>query len=156
MISLIQKWCNENASHDKMLKELIFIINATQNGLDCLFTDTIDDKNTINYCVPCDKNVDTYGRNAGICFSESAAHEAIKEMLNSYALLLLPWFQNDTPSIDLCVKLKWSPVAVIQDENGAEKEIFDALFKFEKCDNKFGFCVRSVIPLLDYKRGDEI
>ncbi len=152
MITLIEKWRNENATDEQVLKELLFILNISKNGIDLFTSKSADEKQQIKYCIPCCEDVDTYGRKAGICYSESVAREAIMEMFNSYAILLLPWLQTEKEEVDLCVKLKWTPVAVATDENGAQENIYDAMFKFEKCDNKIGFCVKSVTPLLGYKK----
>ena len=150
-MTLIEKYKDEAISDDQILKNLTFIINATKNGLDLFTTDSTDETNQITYCVPCGEDVETYGKIPGICYSESIARNAIIEMFNSYGMLLLSWLKNEQEEIDLCVKLKFTPVAITVDENGVQKEIFDAIFKFSKCNNKIGFCVRRVIPLLGKK-----
>lgn len=150
-MTLLEKFRNEAASDDQILKEILFIINATKNGLSLFTTDCTDETKQIQYCVSCDEDVETYGKIPGICYSESTAHNAILEMFNHYAMHLLSWLKSDQKQIDFCLKLKYTPVAIVSDENGVQKEIFDAIFKFAKCDNKIGFCVKMVIPLLGKK-----
>ncbi len=155
MITLIEKWRNENATDEQILKELLFIINATKNGLDLFTTESTDESKQIQYCVPCSDYIDTYGKLPGICYSEATARDAILEMFNNYAIHLLSWLKNDQEEIDFCLKLKFTPIAIVTDESGAQREIFEAIFKFAKCENKIGFCVKAVIPLLG-KKSEEV
>lgn len=150
-MTLLERFKNEAVSDDQILKEILFIINATKNGLDLFTTESADESEQIKYCVPCGNDVETYGKVPGICYSEATARDAIVEMFNNYGMLLLSWFENDQKEVDLCVKLKFTPVAIVTDESGVQKEIFDAIFKFEKCENKVGFCIKAVIPLIGKK-----
>ena len=156
MITLIEKWRNENATDEQLLKEIMFILNATKNGLSLFTTENTDESKQIKYCVPCGDEIETYGKVPGICYSEVTARDAILEMFNNYAIHLLSWLKNDQEEIDFCLKLKFTPVAVVTDENGVQENIYDAIFKFKKCNNKIGFCVKSVIPLLGYKNREEL
>ena len=154
MITLIEKWKNENADTNKIYQEINFIIKATKNGLNLFMTESTDSNEIIKYCVPCDDNTDTYGRIPGICFSEPTAHDAICETLCEYSYLLVPWIKNDSETVDLCLQTSF-PICFTTDESGVQKESYDVMIVFSKCNNRIGFCIKAVIPLLNYKRGDK-
>lgn len=150
-MTLLRRFRNGDISDDQLLKEIIFLINATKNGLNLFTTESIDEKQQIQYCVPCGDDIETYGKIPGICYSEQAARDAILEVLNNYIVMLVSWFSNDQDELDFCLKLRYTPVAVVTDNNGVQREIYDAIIKFAKCDNKMGFCIRRVIPLIGKK-----
>ncbi len=146
MITLLERW-NSKSFMDKMiLNELQFILNATQNGIDFFTFD--ENGNQIKYCVPYDEEL-AYGKKVGICYSEEAALSAIRYVLNEYAYMFLSWFRQGEDEFTFTLTLK-EPVAYTLDENNAQEEVFDAMLVFDKCRNKAGFCVKSVVPILGY------
>lgn len=152
MITLIEKWKNENATDEQILKELLFIINSTKNGIFMFMEDSVESTQPIKYCVPCE--VETYGKVAGICYSESAAHDAIREMFNSYAILLLSWIMQGQNDFSFNFKLSNS-ISYVVDESNAQKEIFDVMIVFSKCRNKVGFYIKAVVPLIGFKNQED-
>ena len=152
MITLLERWEAKGFDENLIIRELQFLMNATENWQDIFCYDENDEK--IKYCVPYDED-NSYGRETGICYSEESAIDAVKFVLNQYGFLLVPWFrQKDNDQVDLCVELM-EPIAYIMQENNAQKEVFDAMFVFEKCRNKAGFCIKNVVPLLGYRRENE-
>ena len=152
-MTLIEKWKAQNVDIKTIHNECNFLINNTQNGLEMFMN---DGNKTVKYCVPCDIETNTYGRYPGICYAEKTAHIAIKEILSNYTYLLAPWILQDTETTDIYLTLKTAPISYVIDEKGTQKDIFDCVAVFEKCDNKIGFYVKSLTPLLDYIGGDEI
>ena len=146
MFTLLSRWKAKNFEHNIVMQELHFLVNGIRNW-DEFFA--YDETGRIRYCIPYDGE-NAYGRETGICYSEEAALNAIKFVLNNYAFLLVPWLSQGEESIDLCVDMP-EPVAFVKTENGEEKSVFSTMFVFSKCDNKAGFCVSKVVPLLDYK-----
>ena len=152
MITLLERWEAKDFDENLIIRELNFILTATENWQDLFCFDEKGEK--IRYCVPYDDD-NAYGRETGICYLEESAVEAIKFVLTHYGFLLVPWFrQKDNDRVDLCVEVK-EPIAYVMQENNAQKEIFNAMFVFEKCKNKAGFCVSRVVPLLGYRRHEK-
>ncbi len=152
-MTLIDKWKAQNADIKIIHDECNFLINNTQNGLEMFIN---DGNKTVKYCVPCDISTNTYGRYPGICYAEKIAHVAIKEILSKYTYLLAPWILQDTETTDLYLTIVSTPISYVIDENGVQKDIFDCVIVFEKCENKIGFYVKSITPLLDKMGGGEI
>jgi hypothetical protein len=150
-MTLLGRFMNGDISDDQLLKEIIFLINATKNGLNLFTTESTDEKQQIQYCIPCGNDIETYGKTPGICYTEQAARDAILEMLNNYIVMLISWFKNDQEELDFTLKLRYTPVAIVTDDNGVQREIYDAIIKFKKCNNKIGFCINRVIPLIGKK-----
>lgn len=145
-MNLLERWAEKAYDAKFVIRELQLLTGATKNW-SSLFCER-ENREKIRYCVPFDEEY-AYGRKTGICYSEEHALEAIKFILGQYGFLLIPWFKqefNDT--VDLCVKTN-NPVAFVVDENNAETEVFDTMFVFKKCNNKAGFCVSHVVPILD-------
>ena len=150
-MTLLRQFRNGDISDDQLLKEIIFLINATKNGLNLFTTESTDEKQQIQYCIPCEDDIETYGKIPGICYSEQAARDVILEMLNNYIVMLISWFKNDQEELDFTLKLRYTPVAIVTDDNGVQREIYDAIIKFKKCNNKIGFCINRVILLIGKK-----
>lgn len=142
-MTLIERW--ENFENAKIISEMQQILMNYANWDELFCVDSNMQK--IRYCVDhsSDESVETYGKKAGICFSEELARKCVKSALEDYTFLLIPWFYNDTNEIDLCIRLNF-PIGYCS-ENGVEKEFLDVIIKFEKCQNRAGFCVSKIIPV---------
>lgn len=44
---MIEKWRNENATDEQILKELLFILNMSKNGIDLFTSKSVDEKQQI-------------------------------------------------------------------------------------------------------------
>ena len=146
-MNLLERWAEKKFDTKLVTHELQFLSN-TANFYSLFSEDENGEK--IRYCVPYDEEY-AYGRKTGICYSEGHALEAIKFILGQYGFLLIPWFKQEfNDSVDLFVTAE-KPVAFTVDENNAEKEVFDTMFVFKKCNNRAGFCVSHVVPILEKK-----
>lgn len=145
-MTLLERWETKNFEENLIIRELQFLMNATQNWQDLFCYD--ENNEEIKYCIPFTED-NAYGKETGICYSEELAVEAIKFVLSQYGFLLVPWFrQNFNDSVDLCVDLN-QPIAFVYNEQTKEQEeIFSTMFVFRKCANKAGFCIQNVVPLI--------
>ena len=75
MITLLERWEAKDFDENLIIRELNFILTATENWQDLFCFDENCEK--IKYCVPYDDD-NAYGRDTGVCFSEESAVEAIK------------------------------------------------------------------------------
>ena len=140
-MTLIEKW--RGFTHQQIIDEMCRILVDRPDWDTDLFC--VDENGQqIRYCGD-NTDVETYGRKAGICFSEDAARKCIKSVLLDYTFLLIPWMYNDSEEVDLCLKVN-SPEGY-PEENGEIKEFVDVILKFRKCNNKAGFCIAKVIPV---------
>lgn len=146
-MTLLEYWKKNDFNKNMIAKDMNFIVNAA-NWQDFFCRNSSGEK--IRYCVPYGEET-AYGRKTGICYSEESALKAIEFVLKEYMFLLVPWFSQDfNNSIDLTVESQ-EAIAITVDENNAQKEVFHAMFVFEKCQNKAGFMVSRVVPLFSYK-----
>ena len=150
-LNLLERWAEKEYDTKIVMRELQFLMNATQNWQDLFCFDENGEK--IKYCVPYNGE-NAYGKESGICYSEELAVEAIKFVLGQYGFLLVPWFKQEfNDSVDLCVDLN-QPIAFVYNEQTKEQEeIFSTMFVFKKCANKAGFCIQNVVPLIRRKEG---
>ena len=148
MITLLERWIS--FEDEMILRELHFILNATQNGFEFFTND--ENGNAIKYCIPYKEDF-AQGQKTGICYSEEVALSAIKYVLDEYAFMLLSWLRQGNDKITFTLNVK-EPIAYILSEDNAQEEIFKTMFVFEKCQNKAGFCIRNVVPLLGYPEVD--
>ncbi len=107
MITLLERWKSKNFADEMILREMHFILTATQNGEDFFTCD--ESGNKIKYCVPYKKDL-AQGQKTGICYSEEVALSAIKYVLTEYAYMLLSWFRQGDDEITFSLKLK-EPIA---------------------------------------------
>ncbi len=151
-MNLLERWAEKEYDSNLVMRELRLLTDNAKNWHS--FFCERENGEKIRYCVPYKEDY-AYGRKTGICYSEEFAVDAIKFILGQYGFLLIPWFKQEfNNSVDLYVKTD-KPVAFIIDENNAEKEVFDAMFVFEKCSNKAGFCVSRVVPILDRQEAQD-
>lgn len=143
-MTLIQRW--QEIEDADIIKETQLLFKNFLNAVNLFTVDENYDR--IKYCVDhSDTEIETYGKKTGICFSESTALDSIKQVLTDYIFLLIPFLRSDMPTLDFGVRGLPEPIGYYQDENGKENEINEAVFVFEKCNNRAGFCVSRVIPL---------
>lgn len=144
-MTLIERW--QNFKMGRILTEMQQILKHYSDWQSLFCVD--ENGNPIRYCADNsqDESLETYGRKiAGICFSEEVAQDAVKTVLMEYTFLLVPWFFNDSQTVDLCIEMPF-PVGYEHDEYGTELFFTDVIFKFEKCENRGGFCVSKIIPV---------
>ena len=143
-MTLIERW--KNMSDSDIAKEMKMLFEKFSSAI-YLFT-TDENSEQIRYCIDYrqDETVEKYGKQAGVCISEKAALENIRQVLIEYNFLLIPFYWSDLPAMNLGVKLE-NTIGVEYDENGQEYEFKEAVFEFKKCKNQAGFCVSKVIPL---------
>lgn len=143
-MTLIQRW--QGAEDADIIKETQLLFKNFLNAIN-LFT-VNENYDRIKYCVDhSETEIETYGKKTGICFSERTALDSIKQVLMDYIFLLIPFLRSDMPTLDFGVRGLPEPIGYYRDEDGTQKEIKEAVFVFEKCANKAGFCVSKVIPL---------
>lgn len=144
-MTLIQRW-NE-IEDSEIIKEMHLLFRNFLNAINLFTVDENYDR--IQYCVDHsdDTEIETYGKKVGICFSEKTALDSIKQVLMDYVFLLIPFLRSDMLTLDFGVKGLPNPIGYYRDQNGKEIEIRDAVFVFEKCENRAGFCVSKIIPL---------
>ena len=145
-MTLVERW--QNISDCEIIKETQLLFKNFLNAVNLFTVDENYDR--IHYCVDHSDNSDginTYGKKTGICFSEKTALDNIKQVLLNHIDLLIPFLKSDMPTLDFGVRGLPSPIGYYQDENGEEHEICEAIFVFEKCNNRAGFCVSKVLPL---------
>lgn len=144
-MTLIQRWQELDESQITKETQLLF-----QNFLNAVQLFTVDENyDRIRYCVDHSDNseIETYGKRTGLCFSEKIAIDTIKHVLMNYIFLLIPFLKSDMPTLDFGIRGLPNPIGYYCDDNGQENEIREAIFVFEKCDNRAGFCVSKLIPL---------
>ena len=145
-MNLLERWIANDFEEEKILSEIKFLLNATHNGYEVFCVD--ENGKRIKYCVPYVGD-SSNGQKSGICYSEETAIAAIKYVLNEFGFLFLSWLKQGEEKINFCLKLK-EPISYTIDENGIQQEIYSTMFVLRKCKNKAGFCVESVVPILDY------
>lgn len=143
-MTLIERWKEMNDG--EIIKEMRMLFANFSSAIYLFTTDENYDR--ICYCVDHgqDTEIETYGKKPGVCLSEKIASESIKHILLDYTFLLIPFFRNDLPTVDLGVQLN-RIIGIERDETGKEHTFKEAVFVFEKCNNQAGFCVSKVIPL---------
>lgn len=143
-MTLIERW--KEMDDSKIIKEMQMLFANFSSAIYLFTTDENSDR--IYYCVDHGQNseIEAYGKKPGVCLSEKIALENIKHILLEYTFLLIPFFRNDQPTVDLGVRLH-RIIGIERDETGEEHTFKDAVFVFEKCNNQAGFCVTKVIPL---------
>ena len=150
-MNLLERWNLNGFNQEQILSEINFLINGTHNGYEFFCTDENNQK--IQYCVPYEEDI-VHGQRAGICYSQDVAIDAIKYILNEYSYLFLSWLKQGEDEINFCIKLK-TPIAYILGENNEQEEVFSTMFVLSKCDNKAGFKIAYVVPLLGYVTEEE-
>lgn len=140
-MNLIERW--RDFTHQQIMDDMCRILDNHPTWDTDLFC--VDENGQqIRYCGD-NTDVETYGRKAGICFSEDDARKCIKSVLIDYTFLLIPWMYNDSEEVDLCIKVNF-PMGY-SEANGEIKEFVDVILKFRKCNNKAGLCIAKVIPV---------
>ncbi len=145
-MTLIERW--QDVEDGEIIKETQLLFKNFLNAINLFTVDENYDR--IHYCVDHSKDIgeiNTYGKETGICYSEKTALERIKQILMNHIFLLIPFLKSDMPTLDFGVRGLSDPIGFYCDEDGKEHEINEAIFVFEKCANMAGFCVSKVIPL---------
>ncbi len=143
-MTLIQRW--KEIEDGEIIKEMQMLFRNFLNAVQLFTVDENYDR--IKYCVDhSDTEIETYGKKTGICFSERTASDSIKQILVDYIFLLIPFLKSDMQTLDFGVRGLPDPIGYYQDENGKENAINEAVFVFEKCNNRAGFCVSKILPL---------
>ena len=142
---LIKRWKEMNDS--EILKEIQMLFLNFSNAVNLFSVD--ENHEPIVYCADHSGNteIETYGKETGICYSEKTAKDAVKWVIMNHAEFLIPFLCSDMPTFDFGIKGLPEPIGFFRNENGEEIEIREAVFVFEKCSNQAGFCIGKVIPL---------
>ncbi len=144
-MTLIERW--KDVDDSEIIRETQMLCMNCSNAVSLFTVDGNYD--LIKYCVDHSQNTEikTYGKKLGICYSERTTREVIKQVIEEYIFLLIPFLKSDLPTVDLGINGLKIPIGYYQNEKGEEIEIREAVFVFEKCNNQSGFCVSKVIPL---------